>query len=220
MPVELNERPKAQRRRWLTVRMCVWGSLGAFFLVVFVWVNVEGYLARRPREFTFEERVWGGFHSLTLRLLVYYRDHGAFPYDPRGAEYALYNLPPAGPHPWSMAPFHYDDVHQKVVDMKYDYANPPPEELSSGSAETIVLAYKLPPHEGDRIYYFTSHGNEYQVKLPVGFADRHSTVVGLTHEELVGGGCEVLSTDRPLWADALSPDTAHDAEESGGNGGN
>lgn len=62
-------------------------------VVIFAFPDVLGEgCARRAHNLSYEHRIGNTLQQLLISCALYEHEHGVYPYDPRGAEYALYNL--------------------------------------------------------------------------------------------------------------------------------
>jgi hypothetical protein len=136
--------------RWL--KACVVaGVLVLLFLLLMPLLDTihEGIADRRPKPL--DERRAATIRAVAVALHWYCLDHGSFPQDPRGSEYALYrlgkrfvmNADEFDRHGGYVSPWTYDDDRAVVIHSLYDYLNEPMEFLPHDDEPIIVLAEKL-----------------------------------------------------------------------------
>lgn len=116
-------------------------------VVVFAFPDVlwEG-CGRRTHNLSYEHRIGNTLKQLLISCAVYKDELGVYPYDPRGAEYALYNLYDIHSQAKEylrergVVPFRWNHEEEKVCDSIVWYLNPKPECTIKGY--TVMFATK------------------------------------------------------------------------------
>lgn len=109
--------------------------------------------------------------QIVIALATYEAKYGAFPYDPRGAEYALYklsgDLPAAAfdgyPRKQPRAEARWDHAQGRLEQSDIEYLNPP--RLQGSPSHWVLLAEK--PQEGyDSVILVTGEGSRTACRAP------------------------------------------------------
>lgn len=128
---------------------------------------------RRPSD------AWRRFRQCLLALENYRHDHGVFPVDQRGPNYALYKIKPyASEELFSReGNSHWDDEQQTIVGVEYVYANL---ELPNLERPVVVLVGPDTTNDG---FVFVGFSNG-EVQMKTGVVGDGRELIGKTREEL------------------------------------
>lgn len=128
---------------------------------------------RRPSD------AWRRFRHCLLALENYRHDHGVFPVDQHGPNYALYKIKPyASEGIFSRAgESHWDDENETIVGAEYLYANL---ELRSLERPLVVLVGPDTTNDGFVFVGFTNG----EVEMKTGVVGDGRELIGKTWEEL------------------------------------
>ena len=116
-------------------------------------------------------QVYRNMRQIVIALATYEAKHGAFPHDPRGAEYALYRLSaelPASvfdgyPRRQPRAEARWDHTQGRLEQSDFEYLNPP--RLQGSPSHWVLLAEK-PQEEYDSVILMTGDSGRPSCRTP------------------------------------------------------